>query len=205
MTGSGIPYALETALGSIVEELEFYGLGKPPEWLLGGSCGLLLHGAQLAAPPHDIDIYCDLKDTWQLHQLLLRYAVSPPEEDFSGSCYSLRALYFMGEAKVELVGGFRMGSGEWQYSVDVGMMQQYAPVRNYEGVGLVRLMPVAHELIFNLLRGRDGRCQAITRLIKQDLATHLPLLYQLIQENHLEDHLQAKLEELLEISTSIQI
>lgn len=111
----------------------------------------------------------------------------------------------MGEAKVELVGGFRMGSGEWQYSVDVGMMQQYAPVRNYEGVGLVRLMPVAHELIFNLLRGRDGRCQAIARLIKQDLATHLPLLCQLIQENHLEDHLQAKLEELLEISTSIQI
>lgn len=100
MTGSGIPYALETALGSIVEELEFYGLGKSPVWLLGGSCGLLLHGAQLAVPPRDIDVYCDLKDTWQLHQSLLRYAVSPPEEDFSGSCYSLRALYFMGRPRL---------------------------------------------------------------------------------------------------------
>lgn len=205
MSGSGIPYALEIALCSIVEELEFYGLGNPPVWLLGGSCGLLLHGARLAAPPRDIDIYCDLEDTWRLHQSLLRYAVSPPEEDFSGSCYSLRSLYFMGEAKAELVGGFRMGSSDLHYSVDVGMLQQYAPVRNFEGIGLVRLMPAVHELIFNLLRGRDDRCHAIADLIKQDLDTHLPLLYQLIQENHLEDHLQTKLEELLGIPASIQI
>jgi hypothetical protein len=205
MAGSGIPYALETALGSIVEELEFYGLGKRPVWLLGGSCGLLLHGVQLSTLPRDIDIYCDPEDTWQLHQSLLRYAVSPPEEDFSGSCYSLRGLYFIGEAKVELVGGFRIGSGELQYSVDVGTLQQHAPVCNHEGIGLVRLMPAVHELIFNLLRGRDERCRAIADLIKQDLPVHLPLLYQLIQENHLEEHLRAKLEALLGISSSIQI
>ncbi|MFD1905576.1 hypothetical protein ACFSQ7_18495 [Paenibacillus rhizoplanae] len=35
MAGSGIPYVLESALGSIAEELDCIGPGKPPVWLLG--------------------------------------------------------------------------------------------------------------------------------------------------------------------------
>lgn len=35
IAGSGIPYVLETALGSIAEELDGIGPGKPPVWLLG--------------------------------------------------------------------------------------------------------------------------------------------------------------------------
>ncbi|MFD2879278.1 hypothetical protein ACFTAO_30035 [Paenibacillus rhizoplanae] len=37
MAGSGIPYVLESALGSIAEELDCIGPGKPPVWLLGGA------------------------------------------------------------------------------------------------------------------------------------------------------------------------
>lgn len=44
MTGSGIPYALETALGSIVEELEFYGLGKPLNGFWEGAAGCCCTG-----------------------------------------------------------------------------------------------------------------------------------------------------------------
>jgi hypothetical protein len=205
MAGSGIPYVLETALGSIVEELGFYMPGQPPVWLLGGSCGLLLHGVQLSAPPRDIDLYCSLEDTLRLHHSLRRYAVRAPEEDFSGSCYSLRGLYFIGETNVEVVGGFRIGRGSLQYTVDMDTLQRYAPVHSYEGIGLLRLMPAVHELIFNLLRDRDERCQAIAALLKQDLPAHLPLMYQLIQENSLQGSLQGKLETLLEGSTPLQI
>ncbi|NQX44825.1 hypothetical protein HQN87_05755 [Paenibacillus tritici] len=205
MAGSGIPYAVETALGSIVEKLDFCGFGKPPVWLLGGSCGLLLHGVQLNTLPRDIDLYCDLEDTLRLHQALLRYTVSSPEEDFSGSCFSMRGLYFIGEVKVELVGGFRIGAGSLQYAVDVGTLQQHAPTSHYEGIGRLSLMPVVHELIFNLLRGREDRCLAIAELIKGDVAAHLPLLHQLIEENHLEPEVQSRLDGLLGISESLQI
>lgn len=205
MAGSGIPYAVESALCSIVEELDFCGTSKPPVWLLGGSCGLLLHGVQISAPPRDIDLYCDLKDTLQLHQALQRYTVSPPEEDFSGSCYSLRGLYFIGEVKVELVGGFQVGSSPAQYAVDVSKLQTHAAVHHDEAVGRVPLMPLAHELLFNLLRGRDDRCQAIAGRLQEELAAHLPLLVQLIRENQLEACLQPRLEQLLGITPSIQI
>ncbi|WP_342546953.1 hypothetical protein NST69_19430 [Paenibacillus sp. FSL P2-0089] len=206
MAGSGIPYVLETALGSIARELDVIGPGKPPVWLLGGSCGLLLHGVQLSAAPRDIDLYCDLEDTAQLHRALLRYTVCAPEEDYSGGCYSLRGLYFIGEVKVELVGGFRIGSGSGQYAVDISKLQSYAPECTFEGSGRLALMPLVHELIFNLLRGREERCRAIAELMKQDVVGHLPLLEQLIEENHLEaDGLQSRLDELLGISESIRI
>lgn len=205
MAGSGIPYALENALGSIAEELDCMGPGKPPVWLLGGSCGLLLHGVRLSAAPRDIDLYCNLEDTLRLHQALLRYTVSAPEEDDSGGCYSLRGLYFIGEVKVELVGGFRIGGGSGQYAVDIGLLQPHAPKCIYEGIGRLALMPLVHELIFNLLRCREDRCLAIAELIKQNVAVHLPLLEQLIQENQLEADLRTRLDELLGISESIRI
>lgn len=205
MADSGIPYTVEMALSSIVEELDFCGTSKPPVWLLGGSCGLLLHGVQLSALPRDIDLYCDLEDTPLLHQALQRFTVSRPEEDFSGGCYSLRGLYYLGEVKVELVGGFRIGCSPNQYTVDIGMLHRYAPVHHEEGIGRVPLMPLAHELLFNLLRGREDRCLAIAGLIRGEPAAHLPLVHQLIRENQLEAGLQPRLEELLGISSSIQI
>ncbi|MEK4851229.1 hypothetical protein NST04_15400 [Paenibacillus sp. FSL H7-0756] len=206
MAGSGVPYALETALGSIAEELDCIGPGKPPVWLLGGSCGLLLHGVQLSAAPRDIDLYCDLEDAAQLHQALLRYTVCAPEEDYSGGCYSLRGLYFIGEVKVELVGGFRIGGGSGQYSVDISKLQPYAPIYALEGSGQLALMPLVHELIFNLLRGREERCRAIAELVKRDITGHLPLLEQLFEENHLEAAgLQPRLDELLGITESMRI
>lgn len=75
MADSGIPYILEAALASISEVLDLSWLEKPPVWLLGGSCGLLLHGVQLSAPPRDIDLYADLEDAEVLHSALSCYSV----------------------------------------------------------------------------------------------------------------------------------
>lgn len=112
MADSGIPYILEAALASISEVLDLSWLEKPPVWLLGGSCGLLLHGVQLSAPPRDIDLYADLEDAEVLHSALSCYSVDGgPEEDYSGGCYSLRSRYRIGDARVELVCGFQISSG----------------------------------------------------------------------------------------------
>lgn len=179
-------------------------LEQPPVWLLGGSCGLLLHGVSLDAAPRDIDLYADLGDAQVLHEALSRYAVSGPEEDYSRGCFSLRSRYAVEHISVELVCGFRIGYGSWQYSADIKRLLAYAPVQDFAGIGLLRLMPAAHELIFNILRGRAERCCRIAAYLRQDLSVHLPLLHSLILDNGLDLSFQLKLDELLGIPPFIQ-
>ncbi|MEK5238479.1 hypothetical protein NST99_22575 [Paenibacillus sp. FSL L8-0470] len=206
MADSGIPYILEAALASISEVLDLSWLEKPPVWLLGGSCGLLLHGVQLSAPPRDIDLYADLEDAEVLHSALSCYSVDGgPEEDYSGGCYSLRSRYRIGDARVELVCGFQISSGTRRYAVDVQQLLPHALIEDFNGIGFMRLMPAAHELVFNLLRCRVERCSAIANFMKVNLAVHLPLLQQLVLENGLDEAFGLQLEKLLGVSTSIQI
>lgn len=207
MTMRKMPYILESALARIAGELRRNWLGQPPVWLLGGSSGLFLHGVTLSASPRDIDLYADLEDAMLLHEALSCVASSEsvPEDDYSGGCYSLRSRYLIGDAKVELVCGFRIGCGKWEYSVDVKRLLQHAPIQEFTGVGLIRLMPVAHELVFNMLRRKMERCIAIAALIKGDLSHHLPLLQHLVLENGLDQEFQGQMDELLGTSSSLKI
>lgn len=206
LTVMKMPYLLENALKKIAGELCMNWMEQPPVWLLGGSCGQLLHGVKLSASPRDIDLYADLEDAGRLHEVLSRYAANgAPQEDFSGGCYSLRSRYVIGEAKVELICGFRIGAGKRQYSVDVHQLQQHAPIHEYTEIGLLRVMPAAHELVCNMLRGRIERCNALAVMMKDNLSAHMPLLQQLVLGNRLDESFQMKLDELLGISSSIQI
>lgn len=201
MTDAGKPYILEQALGRITELLCFNWLDKPPVWLLGGSCGLMLHGVPLSAPPRDIDLYGDLEDAQTLHEALQSYAAdNGPEEDYSGGCFSLRSRYLIEGVPVELICGFEIGSGLHRYSVNVHRLQPYAQLYDYTGIGLMRLTPLAHELLFNLLRGRTDKCKLIAAYMKRDLSGHLALLQDLCQENGLNDVIHRKLDgRLLEV------
>lgn len=197
MAGTDLSYILETALGRIAEVLNLSWLDKPPVWLLGGSCGLLLHGVPLGAPPADIDLFADVDDAVLLHQALSVYAVDGgPEEDFSGNCFSLRSCYFIGETKVELVGGFQIGRPPFSYTTDVHYLQQHAPLSVISGSGVLRLMPLAHELLCNLLRGRTERCTKIAARMQGDLQQHAPLLHELAERNGLDESCQLELRKL---------
>ncbi|UQZ32421.1 hypothetical protein C2I18_01935 [Paenibacillus sp. PK3_47] len=203
MTGNGKPYILEKALGQITELLCFNWLDQPPVWLLGGSCGLMLHGVKLNSVPRDIDLYGDLEDAQILHDALKDYAVDKgPEEDYSGGCFSLRSRYLIGKTQVELVCGFEIGCGSQRYRVDVHKLQQYAPLNDHTGVGLLRLMPLAHELIFNLLRGRTDRSSMIAACMKAELPVHLQLLQRLCEDNRLDNNLYGQLNRLLDVSSA---
>lgn len=198
MAGTGMSYIQETALKKVAEALDLSWMEKPPVWLLGGSCGLLLQNVSLSRPPADIDLYADLEDAAPLHEALSCYSVdNGPEEDYSGNCYSRRSRYIVGEMKVELVCGFRIGNPPFGYTVDVHSLLGHAPVSGISGSSLIRLMPLAHELLYNMLRGRTERCRNITGRMLSSLEEHASLLEQLAEQNGLGPDCRAELNRLL--------
>ncbi|MNR07383.1 hypothetical protein D3C85_1234990 [compost metagenome] len=136
--------------------------------------------------------------------MLSGYTVSGPEEDYSGGCFSLRSCYSLGNTSIELIGVFEIGHGSWQYSVNIQRLLAYAPVQDFTGIGLLRLMPAAHELIFNMLRGKSERCECIAAYLRHSLSDHLPLLQSLILDNGLDLSFQLKLNQMLGVPPLIQ-
>lgn len=181
-----IPRELEKALAQTVSALSFPQEDKQPVWLLGGSCGLMLQGVKLAAPPRDIDIYAELETSDKLHQALRPYADGGLEEDYSRDCFSLMGHYHMERYHLELVCGFRVSCGRSRYTVETSLLQAYAPALNLTGTREMLLMPLAHEFVFNVLRGRRDRYEAIAEVMKRNLQAHLPLLQLLLSRNSLE-------------------
>ncbi|WP_342561826.1 hypothetical protein NST84_19530 [Paenibacillus sp. FSL R7-0345] len=191
-------YIQGTAVLKVAEALDLSWMEKPPVWLLGGSCGLLLQGVLLSKPPVDIDLYADLEDAEVLHRALSGYSEGDgPEEDYSSNCYSRRSRYIVKGIKVELVCGFRIGIPPYGYTVDVHSLLGHAPVSGISGVSLIRLMPLAHELLFNMLRGRTERCRAIAGRMHSSLPLHAALLDQLAERNGLGPSCRAELYGLL--------
>ncbi|MFF2908095.1 hypothetical protein [Paenibacillus sp. NPDC057934] len=174
---------LLAALRSVADLLDFTWEDNPPIWMLGGSCGLLLHGVALGRMPQDIDLYADMGAAEQLHEAMSAYAVDNPEEDRSNGCYSLLSHYRIGEMSVELVCGFRMYRGLSRYSVETFRLLPHTPLQVFPEIGMMRLMPLAHELVFNILRGRVDRYKAISSVMKMDMSRHFPPLQELIQHH----------------------
>ncbi|MFC3745833.1 hypothetical protein [Paenibacillus sp. GCM10012306] len=176
-----ISLELLAALRSVADLLDFTWDNNPPLWMLGGSCGLLLHGVTLGRMPQDIDLYADLGDAERLHHALCHYAVDNPVEDLSNGCYSLLSHYLIGGISVELVCGFRIYRGLSRYSVDTVRLLRHTSLQVFPAIGMLRLMPLAHEFVFNILRGRVDRYKVITSVMKKDMPRHLPLLQELIE------------------------
>ncbi|HEY2492885.1 MAG TPA: hypothetical protein VGI33_08240 [Paenibacillus sp.] len=170
-------------------------------WLLGGSCGLLLQGVKILTPPHDIDLYADADSIKTLHQALEKWSVDEQAVNQSGLYSSILSHYHYNGAQIELVGSFKVTAGTSHYEVKVEtLLQQYAVTSGFEGVP-IRLMPLSHELIFNLLRDRADRYQAIAEVMRIQPEVHAPLLEELLSSNLLEDKYLKQLSDLLEYSS----
>ncbi|WP_223066620.1 hypothetical protein [Paenibacillus caui] len=150
------------------------------EWLLGGSCGLWLQGVELPASPRDIDIYADLEDSDEVHEVLLSLATDAPVLDRSGIYVSKLSHYKVEEYAVELVGGFEVHARGIGYQVEVKNV--FYPEAPPAADGL-QLMPLAHELVFNLLRERPDRYMAIAKQIGKEPKRHIPLIRELVRRN----------------------
>ncbi|WP_308639130.1 hypothetical protein [Paenibacillus silvisoli] len=143
-------------------------------WLIGGSAGLLLRGLEIGRPPRDLDLYADEADAALLHQALLPYAVDEQHESVSPIYRSVLSHYLIEDIQVELVGGFVVSAGGDRYEVEVAEvlfpLQQPVPIGESLVVGIV---PLAHELWFNVLREREDRTRLIASQIRKEPDRHM--------------------------------
>lgn len=175
---SGFP---ASALSLLADKLT----GCQANWVVGGSSGLSVRGASLARPPRDLDVYADLASVPILHARLSDYAVDGPAENETERYRSILSHYNMEETIVELVGNFRVRACQSDYMTEVDdVLYPNADILEMDGHE-VRLVPLAHELIFNLLRERMDRATVVGQLIAHQPARHLPLLHTLLERNHI--------------------
>lgn len=135
-----------------------------PDWIVGGSAGLLLRKLPLQARPRDLDLYCDNEDVEGIYDKLSGFAVDEPEWSVT-DIYRSRLCHFnIDGVSVELVGGFEVTAGESFYRTEVkGLLIPYGDRLIVEGTSKAAyVVPLAHELWFNALRDREDRVQLIT-------------------------------------------
>ncbi len=154
-------------------------------WVLGGSTGLGMRGAKLASTPRDIDIYADAEDARMIHAHLLQWSTDAQQVSTTERYSSLLSHYAIAGAAVELVGDFRIDTAGSHYVTEVGQLLHAAGDTCRAGEAQVRLVPLGHELIFNILRERTDRCQLVGEMIGLQPAKHWPLLRELLARNRL--------------------
>lgn len=166
-------------------------------WLLGGSSSLMLQGVELSKPPNDIDIYAELRVAKLLHRLARDKQIDEQVLDRSGTYTSLLSHYRIEDIAVELSGGFEICTEGSFYRTEVELLSSYAVPYSVQGAAMVKLTPLSHELLFNVLRQREDRYIPIAAKMSKSLEQHMPLIQELIGRNVWSDHDVRRVEELL--------
>ena len=167
------------------------------QWLVGGSAGLMLRGLELNTRPNDLDLYADEEDAFRLHKLLLPFAVDAQQESVTGIYRSVLSHYSIEGVSVELVGGFEIKSGKSHYQVevtDVLAPHKHIIVMNGYEIGIV---PLAHELWFNILREREDRIHLIAEELSKQSNEHIEAFLCIEAKNELDAELVGKVHALL--------
>ncbi|MBB6674156.1 hypothetical protein [Cohnella nanjingensis] len=154
--------------------------GSGVRWIVGGSAGLRLRGAPLDRPPRDLDIYADAAGLRALHERLTAFAEDAPAWSETDRYRSLLSHYRLADVKVELVGDFVVRARDSVYRTEVDGELYDRGDRCEIGSREVRLVPLGHELIFNLLRERSDRAHTAAELIRRAPERHLPALLALL-------------------------
>ncbi|BFH69316.1 MAG: hypothetical protein E6230_00065 [Paenibacillus dendritiformis] len=142
-------------------------------WMLGGSCGLVLQGVDIEREPRDIDLYADEAEADALHRAWGAWSADEPVWSVTGRYRSLLSHYRHDRVTAELVGSFTVTTPECRYeTVIVGGLWPVGPEHEI-GRRIIRLMPLAHELVFNLLREREDRTEAIVRVMNREPDKHV--------------------------------
>jgi hypothetical protein len=180
-------------------------VGTP--WLVGGSCGLLLQGVPLSAPPRDLDLYADSVGVRELHLALSAFSTDTQVEDQTPIYRSILSHYSIDGIKVELVGGFEVSAQGSTYKVDADFLFKHfaslvefpmdEPPLNSAEFESIRLMPLEHELIFNLLRSRPDRYEGIAAVMRSRQMSFTKAMDELILRNDLSESLIQEIERLL--------
>ncbi|WP_219836523.1 nucleotidyltransferase domain-containing protein [Paenibacillus sp. R14(2021)] len=168
-------------------------------WLIGGSTGLLLRGMALPRPPRDLDLYADDADAASIHDALRAYAVDEQQVNVSPIYRSVLSHYDIHGVQVELVGGFVVASGSDRYAVEVREMLNPMRLQLTIGAHPVGLVPLAHELWFNVLRARFDRVELIGSFMREDLAAHRAALQLIAARNNLSEAIRKQVEPFIQM------
>lgn len=171
---------IENALSIISEAAA----GANVEWVVGGSAGLMLRGLSLTSEPRDLDIYSDDADVDRLYGILQPYAVDKPQLSESGIYRSILSHYMIEGISVELVGGFVIRAHGCRYETEVRsvLLPFSEPISLHDG-STIPVVPLAHELWFNVLRDRLDRSQLIIDAYSRHMDRHSEAMEALEQRN----------------------
>ncbi|GCL70488.1 MULTISPECIES: nucleotidyltransferase domain-containing protein [Paenibacillus] len=190
------PEPLHSALKELVASTRHMNL----TWLVGGSTGLMLQGAALSAAPRDLDLYIDREQAPVMHKALAHFSTDEQIESETAIYSSILSHYEVAGVKVELVGAFEVRAMDSVYRVEAGYLAAEHAVRGslHDGT-VIHLMPLMHEMIFNMLRNRPDRYHAIADICrKSGLDIHRTVLEKLAERNQFSAELIARLKQLLE-------
>ncbi|MCZ8512929.1 hypothetical protein O9H85_10960 [Paenibacillus filicis] len=177
-----LPEAMRRALSEVGRQTA----PLPGGWLVGGSTGLLLQGVTLAASPRDLDIYADRTLAEAIHERLSRYSTDERQESETAIYRSVLSHYDIEGIKVELVGAFEVRALGCEYAVEAGFLgdafaAEWRPSPSWDYP--IRMMPLVHELLFNLLRQREDRYEAIGAACRRQPERHIEALEALLARN----------------------
>jgi hypothetical protein len=193
---------LSVSLKSAIESVSKALNTTDAKWLMGGSCGLALQAVSIKSAPRDLDIYVDLPDVEKVHQALLASVTDHPHFSTTEIYESCLSHYAVEGVQVEVVGGFRVQSANSLYAVEASYLYDRHGSRIEFAGQYITLMPLAHELLFNCLRKREDRYQAIAEQIRRWPERYGSALLDLVRRNRWGEGELAMFEELsgLELS-----
>lgn len=155
------------------------------KWVVGGSTGLCLRGASLDRAPRDLDIYIDKPSVPIMHARLFEHKLDGPEENETEHYRSILSHYTIGDTVVELVGDFRVNALQSSYLTEVDeLLYPNGDIVDVAGHP-IRLVPLGHELLFNLLRERKDRAAVAGQLMAREPQRHMPILHMLLERNRI--------------------
>jgi hypothetical protein len=188
-----IPLEILEALELIHNHLQ----KKKAAWLVGGSCGLMLQEVAIEQPPRDLDIYVDAKAAAVVYEALRMFATDQLVLSQTDRYVSLLSHFRIANVSVEVVGGFEVHADQSCYQVEVvGFLQSFGV--SYDSKNCqIGLMPLAHELVFNILRQRPDRYKAIAETMRTNPKKHLTPLNKILERNSFSPDFFKKLNELL--------
>lgn len=163
------------------------------QWVVGGSTGLLLRGLPLLRLPNDLDIYADDDHALIIHQVLASFAIDEQQLSYSPIYRSLLSHYHFDGVKVELVGGFQVRAQQSYYDVEVTHFLAPYSEQIVLGESTISVVPLAHELLFNVLRERDDRVALIAQAMKADMSAHFPILQKLMKRNDISNEVKERI------------
>jgi len=173
VNGANGMISLSEPIMGTIEQLVASANNDIKHWMLGGSCGLVLQGVPLGREPRDVDIYADEPDAKQLQEQWNPYATDAPEWNATSTYHSLLSHYQICGVPIELVGQFIVTTPQCQYNTIIrDALWNHRIIYNVDRFSIA-LMPLAHELVFNILRQREDRTASIAQVINAAPEQHI--------------------------------